>query len=416
MYTFKNDLTQIERILLLVVIVLMFHTTRNINLIFYVVTLFSLYGYLYLSFFMNKKRLGLEIKFYPRELFFLFSLFILPIISLINLPLNEFFIGFSRFFVILPFLFFLVIHKELSIGFIKLTLKAFCFFMAASALSVVYQIFQGPLPFLADATFRSGLERYASLAGSLTTMGSVGALAVLILLFDRKWLFSNTFLKYILLLVISSGMLFSMGKASVINLLVCIFLYLLLNFKIQSFIRTLISMISLLIIGLLVYNFFETTVLGSYIDTIINYTLSGEDGKTSEDLINRVTDKPAQVFEYHSIGIIDYITGIGFGAMAGTMGLSHYPMAHNSYVDLLLSSGVFHLIAYLGLNFHVMSKSLFSISLTVQNLIIKKIYVSIVILTLINYIIGAGKFYQPVQGVIILTILFTFDRVCKLTN
>ncbi|MGP4038810.1 hypothetical protein ACTWP4_02710 [Gracilibacillus sp. D59] len=416
MHTFKNELNQIEKILYLIIIVLLFHVTRNINMIFYVGLLFSLYIYLFIVFFLYKKNtLDLELRFYTRELIFLFSLLLIPIISFINLPFNEFLVGFPRFFVLMPFLLFLIIYKQLSVTFVKMAFRTVCIFMGLSSLSILYQIVFGPLMFLADSTVRSGLERYASLAGSLTAMGTIGSLAILILLFSKNWLF-NRFIKYSLIIIISLGMLLSLQKASVINLIICAIIYILLNFSVQQFIRSITSIIFIIIISLIVYNFTDTFYLEEYIDTIVNYTLNQDSDRTSEDLMNRLTDKPARVFEFHSIGLMDIILGIGFASLAGVMGLNQYPMAHNAYVDLLLSGGIIHFISYLFLNLYVVYKALITVSNTVQNIIIKKIYISIVLLTLINMIIGSGKFYQPVQGVITFIVLFTFIRINQTTN
>ena len=104
---YKINLT--EKILYIVIVLLLFHITRNISTIVYVGLLFFAYTLLYIVYFGTKWKNGnvFKIEYKPIELFFVFSLMMIPVISLLNMEINEFIISFGRYMVTFPFIFLL---------------------------------------------------------------------------------------------------------------------------------------------------------------------------------------------------------------------------------------------------------------------------------------------------------------------
>lgn len=89
----KYNLNKIEKIYCFTIIVLLFHITRNINIVLYVVTLFSSYFILFLYYFFGrlKHKIKYKIKNSLIDVSFLVSLIWVPFISLIHMNLDEFF-------------------------------------------------------------------------------------------------------------------------------------------------------------------------------------------------------------------------------------------------------------------------------------------------------------------------------------
>ncbi|MDQ0160558.1 hypothetical protein [Alkalibacillus salilacus] len=413
---FNKNINQIEWILYFVVLVLLFQITRNISTVVYVGVLFSLYILLYIIYLLVvSKNYKYEISAKPRNLIFLFTLLFIPITSIVYLDFNEWILAFPRYLVTLPFIIFLVFYNDFSKDFIKLFLQTLCIYMAIVAVSVFYQIIFGSISFFAEPSYREGLVRYASLAGSLTALGTLGALALAILSLDKnKSLFNNKF-KVLLISIISIGMLASLQKAAVVNIMIVISLYLIFNLNIKRLILSLSSLMFLGLTGYIIFLFNSESLLAIYTETIINYTLNtGGIENTQEDLLNRLVGMPLKVIEFHDIKLHELILGIGFAPLAGVMGLSHYPMPHNTYFDLLLSGGIIHLISYVFLltriTFVTLRKKLRNRKLN----IIDRSFTAISVILLINMVIGAGTFYQPIQAVFVFLIILNYDKISEL--
>lgn len=104
------------------------------------------------------------------------------------------------------------------------------------------------------------------------------------------------------------------------------------------------------------------------------------------------------MISYHNFTLNNLLTGIGLQALAGTMGVTA-PMAHNNYVDLFVSGGIFHFGSFMYLAFNLIRKF--------HNGIQFRLLASFVVLFLINMFIGAATFYQPVCCIAIVPILFS---------
>lgn len=278
--------------------------------------------------------------------------------------------------------------------------------MALAAVSIPYQIFFGPISFFADSSYREGLVRYSSLAGSLTALGTLGGYSLSILLLGGDVLFKKTN-KIILIIVTIIGMLASMQKAAVINIIICMAAYFFISGN-NNFLSKVINVLSFGFIICTVYFIIKQTELDLYIDSLLNYTFSNQSEATERDLISRIWELPSIVMQYNNIGIISIILGIGFKALAGTIGLPHYPMAHNNYFDLLFSGGIFHLITFFILLINIPKKVVLKKIKKIKLNFIDRSYTLLIFLFLVNMFIGASTFYQPISCIFIFFVVFSY--------
>lgn len=399
MITFEHT----KKMLLIVVVILSLQVFRNISTVIYVGILFLAYALLY-SFFIyeSKKGGGIEIRrITGAKIIFLVTYLILPLQTLDNL--EYFSIAFPRYLVTLPFIFFLFIFPYVDVSLLKRIMRIFIFVSVLSSLSIFIQIVTGPISFFADSSFREGLDRYSTLSGSLTAFGTTGSIAVCLLLFDKKDYYP--FVRKIFLVILILGLLCSLQKSAVINLLVALLFYLLFATK-RITTKVKIPRIFYTIILLITIMFFVSTlydkILGSkfleYMFATVDYTLSNQSSVgVKADLLSRLTLRPFNVLNFHDISFNNIFLGIGLKALGGIMGLSFLPMAHNNYFDLLFSGGIFHLISFLWM----CVSSFFSYI----NSLYYKEFSGVVFIYLINMMIGAGSFYQPLLCLIIFPIL-----------
>ncbi|AJJ46695.1 O-antigen ligase like membrane family protein [Francisella tularensis subsp. novicida] len=317
------------------IIILLCQIFRSISLSAYTSILLLSYILTYASFLYYKK-----VKYTQLELYFLFLLAIyIPLISFINEPMSQFIIGFSRSLVVLPFLMFsLGLKNELTTKDFDNFKKIYIIFVVAAALSLVYQNLLGQIGFFAEHSYRyidgKTYIRYASFAGSLTAYGSFAPIAVIFLISGSGF---SKFCNLIFHFLILVGAILSYQKAALLGVISIYFIYLskpLFSFSLRKGkIFYIISALCLMIIGLYVLT----------ISTEFKYTLIN----STQDLYNRFTDLPAKNIEYFNASFFNYIFGIGFEPLSGILGYVDIPMAHNNFVDMILSGGILYLCIYL---------------------------------------------------------------------
>ncbi len=399
-----NKLSNIERSYLFLSWILFFHIFRNISLIGYATILLLAYAYIYVKYSHSllNKRIPIS------SAIFIITLFWVPLVSTFYLPIDEYITALLRYFV--PTLFLLLsclYQNQYTVSLIRQIMRSMCIFSTLAALSLPYQILFGKISFFADSSMRNGSIRYSSLMGSLTTFGTCGAICVAILAFSGNVLFKwNT--KTILIILNVLGLCLTLQKAAIINLVIICFMLVLLSrikINISSIIKFFIMVVAMLFVSYIVYNY---TSLGEYISTSVNYTL-GEGNDTENDLISRLWSTPMSVYNKNDMNILSVFLGIGFKALAGTMGLPQYPMNHNNYFDLLFSGGIISLIIVIFL----LLKTIISILKKDKNSWTNwdKIYMLSIILILINMFIGAGTFYHPFMAILFSIMAFSYNAV-----
>lgn len=175
-----------EKIFIFTIIILFFQICRNINLGIYIFIL--LISYLFLYFFSIKVKIN---KLNFTERIFLVSYIIIPINSIFYLKFNEYLIALGRYLVTFPFVIYCFLYLKPNKKLIYRIWEYFVYFNILVSFSVIYQIFFGEITFFAKPSFRSGVVRYASLAGSLTAFGTIGTFALAIILFSNNEIFSE---------------------------------------------------------------------------------------------------------------------------------------------------------------------------------------------------------------------------------
>lgn len=400
-----------EKAFLFTVVVLLFHITRNINTTLYVGVLFLSYAWLYITYFYRNRVIKNTsgIRFRPITLLFLLSLMWIPFISLLNMDMSDYLIAFPRYFVTFPFILFCFLYKEYNYELIKQVFRILCVFMAVSALSIPYQIAFGRIFFFAESGYRVGLERYATLAGSLTALGTLGALSLILLLFTDDMLFTKG-KKTLLIIITLLGMLMTLQKTAVANIIICLVAYVLIDGK-SSFIKRSFAVIGICLLAYGAYFIFRETQFALYIDSIFRYSVSDSSLGIKQDLMQRIWEYPSLVIKYHDMSFSDFIFGIGLSSLSGTVGLPKFPMAHNNYFDLLFSGGIIHLVSYLILMIRIPLKVIINKLKGIKINIVDRSYSMIIILLLINMLIGEATFYQPIATVSIFVTICSYDKV-----
>ncbi|WP_188825262.1 hypothetical protein [Brucella endophytica] len=151
-------------------------------------------------------------------LLFILSMAYSVVISFIQVQDEEYIGAILRYSFMIPYvtIFALVINDARSLN---LAIKVLVLWVAISSITILAQTLTGPVSWFAAPAERSGSIRYASLAGSLTIIGVVGGIALPL----AFCLFRTSLLQRSLLIgIIAAGMLASLQKASIINLVICL--------------------------------------------------------------------------------------------------------------------------------------------------------------------------------------------------
>jgi len=267
-----------------------------------------------------------------------YSLLVIPVISLIRYPEELTINSMARFVFILPVLILVLGFTDVQ-QFRKL-LRFYVFFLLLCCFSMFYQIKFGAISWFAEASYRDGLIRYSSLAGSLTILGVAGGLALPFAYF----LIKSKIVKYAMLVVIAIGMLLSLQKAAVINLIIffaLVFFSLLRRGKLGFVVLLMGGLVSF--VALLYY--FEVSYAVSVVNNVFRIGAAKEvhsDYSVSESILSRLWGLPSVVLDYH--GPFSLIFGVGLAGGAGVFGNEEFPMSHNAILDYLFIGGVPYLL------------------------------------------------------------------------
>ena len=400
----------IENIFLVTTTVLLFQITRNISMVGYVGILLMAYLCLYIVYFHKRGNVA------PSLLggVFLLTLLWIPVISLAHMDPSKYLIAFTRYCITLPFVFFMFIYNQYSFSLVTRVLRVLCVYMACAALSIPYQIMFGPISFFAESSFRDGLVRYASLAGSLTALGTLGSFALAILLFSGDLLFSRRN-KNFLIAIILTGMLMSLQKAAVVNIIICFAAFVLMNDQI-SFSRKISVIVGIFLIAFVLDLMFDDSPFSIYVQSLFDYTFSETSVGVSQDLASRLWHRPQSVVNYHKIRLSSVVLGIGFPALGGILGLAHLPMSHNNYFDLLFSGGIIHFLSFLLLLGKVIIGTVRKRLAQSRLNQIDRAYFVVTLLIMGNMVIGAASFYQPISSVFTFWIICSYKRATDLLD
>lgn len=323
----------------LVVTITQLHLLRNFSQIYYLFYFaISFLSFFYFIFNINKITTPLILL----VLIFLYPLF--PFLwSFYNSPYDEnggYFIGVSRVIFSTPMLLTLISSPSTESQ-INYELKIASFFFLLAGLFIPYQWLFGPIDWFAEGSFRSGLPRYASLLGSLTTFGQFVGGALIISIYS----FKNFYIKIFIALALIICAVLSLQKSAILNVVIAlIFIPFIFNIKFNKFfilklmITTALSTIIFLLINELLNN-----SLMDYLNSLRFFSgdissVNSDDYSIEESLFQRIVDLPIEAINYH--GFYSIFFGVGPIGGAGAFGYPEVPMSHNGLVDLLLIGGV----------------------------------------------------------------------------
>ena len=164
-----------------VTIVVQLHLLRNIAEIYYLIYLIAVVA----TFLFVLRRWKFLSKVEKKAIFYIVAIFLLPIISILPglfqasyYSVEGIIVGVLRIIFVLPIYLVILSTPSDQSSFNKLfALVASVTFLAA--LSVPYQFIFGPIDWFAVSSERAGLDRFASLFGSLTALGGVVGFGIL---------------------------------------------------------------------------------------------------------------------------------------------------------------------------------------------------------------------------------------------
>jgi hypothetical protein len=309
------------------------------------------------------------------------------IVSFINFLINESygdpFIGFVRYFYMIP-LIILIFSKRFN-GY--LILRLLLWFGVLAALSLPYQFVFGEISWFAETGERAGLIRYSTLLGSLTVFGGVvGPLLILNFYFFEE----NFYLKYINAMLLLMGSILSLQKSAVASIAISIII-------LFAYGKIKIKFIAGLIVAfILIFNSLNDEFLNSLIVFVSNVVGSVDsDLKTDDDflesIIVRVIDRPLESVDF--FGLEKFILGVGFYGAAGGMGYPDLPMMHNLLGEMLAMYGIFGIILFLA--FVIILFNFFKNNILNGPWSFEVVCFWNSALLFLNSVFSGGLFYQP---------------------
>ncbi|MCY3018574.1 MAG: hypothetical protein NTW87_06030 [Planctomycetota bacterium] len=272
---------------------------------------------------------------------YLFATVYVTTISPFWVELDEVLIAVPRLWFTLPFALVVMasVNKE---SHVRVLLLTYITLVAVGCLSVPFQLVFAPISWFHEASARASLERYASLFGNLTAVGIVGAIGLIAVLM----LHMHVLLRLTLACAICLGLLCSLQKAAVVNLLLVPFVYLLFSRQrvTQRASRLLLTFgFILLIIAYLTVADERFGHHGEYLlskiagDDVISRPATVDDPSLSASMSDRLSNYVPQMLEEN--GPMSVLFGAGARGLAGTVGLPQYTMAHTTYGDVLFAGG-----------------------------------------------------------------------------
>jgi hypothetical protein len=248
----------------------------------------------------------------------------------------------SRFYFVYPIFFSALVC--INIFSLKRAAQLYILIVSFAACCLIYQVYFGPIPYFVDDSNRAGVPRYATFLGALPTFGVAGAFALLSIGFAIR----HRFIFGALFFVIFTGLILTLQKAALANLVIILFFMFWLAWKNKLCVGP--AKLSLIFLASSFANFF---FMNDYVLVNIDFLgfklprFNGElIGWTGygviEDASMRVTNHFLQSHSAASattrtsefLNFSSTFFGVGYEALGGALGLDRYPMSHNGLVDI----------------------------------------------------------------------------------
>lgn len=279
------------------------------------------------------------------------------VVSAIFLESADFLMAASRFYFVYPLFFAALLCINLTT--LRIAVRLYLIVVAAAALSLIYQVYFGPIPYFVEHSNRAGIPRYATFLGALPTFGVAGAFALLFIGFAVR----NLFVFVALFFLIFTGLILTLQKAALANLLIVLIFIFWLSWagKLSVNIKKLFSLV-------LIFSAINFYALNDYVlvnldflgvklhrsnGDLIGWTGYGMGEDANMRLSNHflqshlsgsqtsvVETTPSQTLTLHFFGV-------GYQALGGALGLDKYPMSHNGVVDIWRLGGVPYTLVFL---------------------------------------------------------------------
>ena len=369
--------------------------------------------FLLLALFISINHLEFNMNNYIHWIFvliFLSSLYVI-IFSLFQRDFNGEFLSLSQIInasarlLIMPLtaiLFFIYVKDE------KILYNLFNIYVIISvcaSLSYVYQYYFGAIEWFASGSgeTKRGLNyRFSSLHGSIT----VSAISLSLALIATSYLYKSIFFKAMILLVSSFGLIMSLQKASLFNVILILFLiFLFSESKIKHFFLYLFVFTLLYFVFQTLYGYDDELIIVSHLHDLFFHTVEMnllEETNDVDSFSFRLYGGALNMISEYGLQMILY--GKGFVGAGATMGIPG-GQAHNSFWDLLFMGGFIYFFLFVVLLISVMR-----IFLNPQNKYEKIFAISNIIL-IVNCLQGSILFFQPVTSFIFwLSIIYSSNK------
>ena len=298
----KNNYERQDKATIFLSIVLMLQVLRKANAIIY--TLILLIAYLY---WITSIKVNLNSKISITGLLFVIEYFLLPIVSIVTLPFNDYIIAITRYAATLPLVIISIFYPKIIYRNIDKILKAFCTIVMISSILMIYQSIFGRISFFDSVNERIGFERFGSLLGSATTYGTVSLIAIIILYVLNPF---NSFAQKIIESIIIVGGFLCLSKSFFVNLFISYVLILVYKLKLKKkfdikkiFVNFLILIFFLCFIIVIV----KYTFVGSYLTGMLDYSFSDNSTGVESSFIDRLTTLPNKAFRYYNLPLYSYL-------------------------------------------------------------------------------------------------------------
>jgi len=384
-------------------VLVLFPAFRNLSSIYFLITILLIFIVL-LEFIKNPHKEGFHMKIF--YFFLVYSIFVI-FWSGIYMQSLAFLPGVPRLLLmlIMALIFIITLKTEKQVTSI-LKIILFCYIIAA--ISIIYQIIFGPISWFASPHRRAGLDRYASILGSLTIFGAVAGYP-LIILYSKLPLIKSIFLKLVFIFIIFLSAFFSLSKAAIAMLALSMIVFI--TFDGARFIRqtkpsnfviySLVIVLGVFIVGQIpeIYSYYNAIVTQTIGHNSFLTDYSGVMDSPSiniDHLIRRLTHwTSGMIIEY---GNIVYFLGVGLQGGAGVMGMNPdigvYGSAHNSLGDLFFMGGLPYLLIFIIMYFFVQLTLFMN-----REIPLAKVLFMLNILFFANLLVASGSIFQPAISV-----------------
>ena len=307
--------------------------------------------------------------------------------------------GLSRLFLLSPFILYVFsvrISDKNELGFWKCVIV----FSVIASLSLVFQVFVGPISWFAESSFgRAGVDRFASLAGSLTAYGSLLPIPII----AASVILKHRLAKVLVIIILLVGGLISLQKMALGTALLSLILIVFRSMNKIALKKSLfVRLFAYSLLGLLgIFCFYPYLVnqpyflyFSSVLDT--SQTSLG-DVSMQESVSDRLSALPAFAMNFWG-GLQNAWMGVGVIGASGGLGYPEFPMTHNIVFETILVFGlplaILFFIYFAFLSIHSLANVFGAVG--------GPVFVSSAsfLLLLIPSIFSGGLLYHPVSGLI----------------